>query len=105
MIVAAASGSVGETIAPSTNATSHGMPGTISCTTQATPHIVATTRPMVLIVRPRRLARKSPKLAKIDDAVQQRREEDDQHDLGVQLHLRQSGDEAESAPPTTRTTG
>ena len=63
MMVAAAIGSVGDTIAPSTNATSHGIPGTSMWTTHATAHIVTSTRPTVLSVSARRLARKSPKFA------------------------------------------
>jgi hypothetical protein len=65
MIVAAASGSVGETIAPSTKAASHGRPGIRPCAAHATAHIVASTSPTVLSVSPRRLARRSLKLAKI----------------------------------------
>jgi hypothetical protein len=66
MIVAAASGSVGDTIAPRTNAASHGRPGTSVCAAQATAHMVTSTSPTVLSVRARTLARRSPKFAKID---------------------------------------
>ncbi len=45
MIMAPASGSVGETIAPSTNATSHDIPGMSSWATTATAHIVTRTSP------------------------------------------------------------
>ena len=37
-MVAAASGSVGETMAPRTNAASHGRPGMSACAAQATAH-------------------------------------------------------------------
>ena len=48
----------------------------------------------VFSVSPRRLARKSPKF---EDrlAVEQRRQEDDQHDLRVELHLGQPRHEPE----------
>ena len=45
-----------------------GMPGTSACAAQATAHIVTSTSPTALSVSPRRLARRSPKFAKIDDA-------------------------------------
>ena len=63
MIAAAASGSVGETIAPRTNAAAHGRPAMSSCAAQATAHIVASTSATVLRVSVRRLARKSLKFA------------------------------------------
>ena len=63
MIVAAATGSVGDTIAPSTNAVCHDIPGIIVCAAAATPVIVTRTSTTVLNVRPRRLVRKSSKLA------------------------------------------
>jgi hypothetical protein len=66
MIVAGASGSVGETTAPSTNAASQDRPEMSACATHATAHIVARTSPTVLSVSPRRFARRSPKFAKIE---------------------------------------
>lgn len=45
-IAVAATGSVGETIAPSTNAAAHEIPGTIAWATTATAPIVASTRPI-----------------------------------------------------------
>ena len=66
MIAAAASGSVGETIAPRTKAASHGRPGMSACAAAATAHIVASTSPTALSVSGRRLARRSLKFAKID---------------------------------------
>ena len=44
-IAVAATGSVGETIAPSTNAAAHDMPGTTAWTTTATATQVTSTRP------------------------------------------------------------
>ena len=64
MIVAPANGSVGETIAPSTNAAAQVRPPISWCATTATPVIVASTRPIDDSVRARRLARKSPTFAK-----------------------------------------
>ena len=64
MIVAAASGSVGETTAPSAKAAAHGRPGTIAWATTATAAIVASTRPTDDSVSPRRLARRSLRFAK-----------------------------------------
>jgi hypothetical protein len=66
MTTAAASGSVGDTIAPRTNAAPHGRPGMSACAAQATAHIVASTSPTVLRVSPRRLALRSLKFAKND---------------------------------------
>ena len=65
-MVAAASGSVGETIAPRTKAASQGRPGMSACAAQATAHIVASTSPTVLSVSARSLARRALKFAKID---------------------------------------
>ena len=45
-IAVAATGSVGETTAPSTKAASHDMPSTTSWATTATPTIVKITRPI-----------------------------------------------------------
>ena len=45
-IAVAATGSVGETIAPSRNAASHEKPGMTSCATTATARHVASTRPI-----------------------------------------------------------
>jgi len=57
MIVAAASGSLGGTIARRTKATSHGRPGMSACAAQATAHLVASTSPTVLRVSARRVKR------------------------------------------------
>ena len=59
MTVAAASGSVGDTIAPRTKAAPQGMPGTSACAVQATATIVASTSATVLSASQRRSARKS----------------------------------------------
>jgi hypothetical protein len=63
MMVAAATGSVGDRMAPNTNAACHDIPGIIACAAAATPAIVTTTRTTVLNVKPRKLVRKSSKLA------------------------------------------
>jgi len=64
MIIAPAIGSVGETTAPRANAAPHERPGITACAAQATAPIVASTRPTVVRVMPRRLERMSPRLAK-----------------------------------------
>ena len=58
-IEVAASGSVGETTAPSTNADDHGRPLTAECATQATPAVVHSTRPVESRPIGRLLARRS----------------------------------------------
>jgi hypothetical protein len=63
MIVAAASGSVGDTIAPRTNAAAHGRPGMSACATSATAPIVTSTSGTVLSASQLRSARKSLTLA------------------------------------------
>ena len=66
-ISAGASASVGATIAPSTNATAHGMPGTSSCATTATTHIVTSTSPTACTVTTRIPLRMSCRFAKKAD--------------------------------------
>ena len=58
MIAVAATGSVGETIAPSTNAIAHGKPIT-SCAMTATATVVASTRPTASRVIGRRFERRA----------------------------------------------
>ncbi len=58
-IAVAAVGSVGETIAPRTNALGQPSPGTIACATTATPTMVASTRPTARAVIRAALARSS----------------------------------------------
>ena len=58
-IAVAASGSVGDTIAPSTNAAGHVSPSTTACATTATPTVVATTRPTARSPIGRMFARRS----------------------------------------------
>ena len=64
----------------------------------------ASTSPTVLRVS----AQVGPEIAEVREdrlAVEKRRQEDDQHDIGVELHLGQPGNESEQAPPTTSTIG
>lgn len=63
MMAVAATGSVGDTIAPRTNAVCQAMPGITKCAAHATADIVTRTKTTEFIVKPRRLLRKSPKLA------------------------------------------
>ena len=57
MIDVPASGSVGETTAPSTNAAAQGRPGMAACATTATANMVASTRPIESSMIGRRLRR------------------------------------------------
>src|SRR5215208_1527583 len=82
MMVAAASGSVGETIAPRTKAASQGRPGMSACAAQATAHIVASTSPTHA---ERERTQVGPEVAEVREdrrGVEKRRQEDDQHDFG-----------------------
>ena len=63
-IAVAASGSVGETIAPSVNAAAHDRPSMSSCATTATAHIVASTSPIASSEIGRAFARSSLRFAK-----------------------------------------
>ena len=60
----AAIGSVGETIAPSTNAAAHGRPSIASCATTATTTVVSSTRPTERIEIGTTFARRSRSDAK-----------------------------------------
>ena len=91
-MVAAASGSVGETIAPRTKAASQGRPGTSACAAQATAHEHESYR------AERERADVGPEVAEVREdrlAVEDRRQEDDEHELGFEPHLGQPGDEPE----------
>ena len=59
MIAVAAIGSVGETIAPSTNAADQGSSGTIACATTATATMVSSTSPTASSPTGRTFARRS----------------------------------------------
>ena len=59
VIDTAASGSVGDTIAPSANAAAHGSPSIAACATSATEHIVMSTSPIAVRVIARACARRS----------------------------------------------
>ncbi len=63
-IAVAATGSVGETIAPSTNAAAHDIPGITAWATTATTSIVASTNPTASRPIGRRFARRSRRLVK-----------------------------------------
>ena len=91
----AATGSVGDTTAPSTNAACHDMPSMTSWATTATPTIVAITSPMASrLMEPQVLAHVVQR-GEEGRRVEQRREHDDEHDVGVELHVGNAGDEAE----------
>jgi hypothetical protein len=93
MIVAAASGSVGETIAPSTNAASQGRSGISSCAAQAT---AAHRHQHEPDGGQRERAQAGAQVVDVGvdrRGVEERRQEDDEHHLGIELHLRQARDE------------
>ena len=97
-IAVAAVGSVGETIAPRTNATGHEMPGMSSCATTATSTIVRSTRPTAssddrLQVRP-----ELPQRGEEGRAVQERRQDGDEDEVRRQLDRRDPGHEPEREP-------
>jgi hypothetical protein len=58
-IAVAASGSVGDTIAPSANAAAHGSPSIAAWATTATEHAVSSTSPIEVSVIDRTSARRS----------------------------------------------
>ena len=97
VISVAASASVGETIAPSVNATAHGSP-IHSCATTATAAIVAADetereqrdRPLVRA----QVAQRREERAR----VQERRKHGDEHDVRRKRDVRQPGDEAHHDP-------
>src|SRR4051794_27663762 len=105
MIVAAASGSVGDTTAPRTNAASQERPGTIACAAKATAHIVTSTSPTALRVSPRRLARRSLKFAKIADPYRSGGRKTTSTTSGSSLTSGNPGTKPNRAPPTTSTIG
>src|SRR3954454_21082867 len=105
MIVAAASGSVGDTTAPRTNAASQERPAMIACAAKATAHIVTSTSPTALRVRPRRLARRSLKFAKIADPYRSGGRKTTSTTSGSSFTSGSPGTNPTSAPPTTSTIG
>src|SRR5436190_7217162 len=105
MMVAAASGSVGETIAPRTKAAAQGRPGTRACAATATAHTVASTSPTVARVSPRRLARRSLKFAKIDAPYRSGGRKTTSTTSGSSFTSGSPGTNPNRAPPTTSTIG
>ena len=95
MIAVAATGSVGETTAPRTKAAAHGRPGTIAWATTATMTIVSEDEP----------DREQPDRAQVGaqvaqrgeerGAVEERRQDADEDEVGRQVDLGQARDEAE----------
>ncbi len=92
--VVAAMASVGETIAPRTKAAAHGSPVTV-WTTAPTTKVVISTSPTASSEIALMLARKSRHEVKIAETYKQRRQEQQEHELGIQLHRRQSRNEPE----------
>jgi hypothetical protein len=105
MIVAPASGSVGDTIAPSANAAAHGISGIRACATTATAIIVISTNPTALSVVPRRLARMSPRLAKNAAPYRRGGRKSTRTTSGSRLTSGMPGMNPNAAPPMTSTMG
>src|SRR6476661_6729011 len=104
-IVDAATGSVGDTIAPRTNAACHDMPGTTACATQATAPMVASTSATELMVSERRSARKSLKLLKNADLYSSGGRNSTSTTSGSSSTGGIPGIKPNSAPPMTSTIG
>ena len=96
-IVVAASGSVGETIAPSANAAAHGRPAIAACATTATATVVRSTSAIALSVIGRRFAAQVAQRGEVRRVEQQRRQEDEEHELRVELDVGHAGREADEA--------
>ena len=94
MISAGATASVGDTIAPSTKDSAQPRP-TTSWATTATAAIVTNTRGMASAAIAVTFRRSSRDRGEEGGAVQQRRQEDQQHDVRVELHGRHAGQEAD----------
>src|SRR4051794_9376125 len=102
---AAASGSVGDTIAPSANAADHGIPSMSACATTATAAIVMSTRPTELSVRARKFARMSPKLEKNAAPYRSGGRKTTSTTSGSRCSSGTPGTRPNSAPPITSTIG
>ena len=98
MIVAPASGSVGETIAPSVNAAAHVIPGTSACATSATSTIVTSTSPTELSVTTLQAPADVAEVGEERRAVEQRRQEQDEHHIRIEPHARDARNEPEHRP-------
>ena len=94
MIWVAARGSVGDTIAPSVNAAAQGRPAS-SCATTATATAVAADEADGHEPDDARVAAHVPQRGEERADVEQRRQEDDEHDVRVQGDLGRAGDQAQ----------
>ena len=95
MIVVAATGSVGETMAPSANAAAHGRSGDERVGDDGDRDHRASTSPTTSSAIGRRFARRSRRSAKNAADVEQWRQEDDEDELRRELDVGQAGDEAD----------
>ena len=94
---AAETGSVGPSTAPSTNAAAHGMPST-ALATAATAAIVTSTSPTASSVIGAQFASQLVRGDRDRGRVQQRRQEDEEDDVRVELGRRQARDEPDDQP-------
>ena len=97
-IAVAATGSVGETMAPSANATAQGRPMS-SWPTTATAQVVASTNPIEVSDKRAGVGAQRPQIREEGRHVEQRRQEDHQHQVGVELDVRDAGQVAERDRP------
>ena len=105
-IVVAASGSVGATIAPSANAAAHGSPSISACATTATAHAVAITSPTASSEIDAQVVLEVAQAGEERRRVEQRRQEDHQHEVRLELDLRQARARSPcTSPPSTSRIG
>ncbi len=98
VIAVAATGSVGETIAPSANATAQGRPIS-SWPTTATAQVVSSTSPIEVSDSAAGVGAQRPQVGEERRHVEQRRQEDHQHQVGVELDVGDAGQVAERDRP------
>ena len=94
----AASGSVGETTAPSTNAAATSSPSTSACATTATPTVVAATSPIASSEIGAEVRAQVAQRREERRRVEQRRQEGDSTSSGGSVDVREARDEAEREP-------
>ena len=96
-IVVAASGSVGETMAPSANAAAHGRPAIAACATTATATVVRSTSAIALSVIGAQVRAQVAQRREVRRVEQQRRQEDEEDELRLELDVGHAGREADEA--------
>ncbi len=105
MMLAPASGSVGDTIAPSANAPAQERPPITACATTATATIVASTRPTAVSPTVRTLRRMYPRSVKNAAPYTSGGRNTTSTTLGLSLKAGNPGTKPNAAPPSTSTIG